>query len=140
MQFVLNRLWVFCRWRCHRRVESILFSSLFQSGSEQFSHLQRRCSMVYTFPYRSQFGSGRILDLNALLFVYIVRLRIWNAVSRVFRGKKRQSQHVIGIVENLLSRMDSYVISDSIVVCWGTPMEVSSSSWHFSLYLQQRLV
>jgi hypothetical protein len=39
--------------------------------------------MVSVSPQRSQAGSGRILDLNALLFVHIVRLRIWNAVSRV---------------------------------------------------------
>jgi hypothetical protein len=39
--------------------------------------------MVSGFPQRSQFGSGRILDLYALLLVQIVRLSIWNAVSRV---------------------------------------------------------
>ncbi len=59
-------------------------ASLPQSGSEYFSHSQRRCSMVSGFPQRSQFGSGRIRDLCALLLVQIVRLRIWNAVSRVF--------------------------------------------------------
>ncbi len=39
--------------------------------------------MVSGFPQWSQFGSGLILDLYALLVVQIVRLRIWNAVSRV---------------------------------------------------------
>ncbi len=39
--------------------------------------------MVSGFPQRSQFGSGRILDLYAFLLVQIVQLRIWNAVFLV---------------------------------------------------------
>jgi hypothetical protein len=58
-------------------------ASLIHSGYESYSHSQRRCSMVSTFLHRSQFGSSRILDLNALIFIQMVRLRIWNAVSQV---------------------------------------------------------
>jgi hypothetical protein len=39
--------------------------------------------MVSGFPQWSQFESGHILDLYALLLVEIVRLRIWSAICRV---------------------------------------------------------
>jgi hypothetical protein len=50
--------------------------SLLHSGSELCSHSQRRFSMVSTVLQHSQFGSGRILGLNGLLFVQMVQLRI----------------------------------------------------------------
>ena len=40
--------------------------------------------MVSWFPHRSQFGSGLLLDLCALLFVQMVLFRTWKIISFVF--------------------------------------------------------
>ncbi len=96
-------------------------------GIEQFSHSQRRCSIVSIFSHLSHDGVGLILDLYALLFVHIVRFSIWKAVSRVFEvsaGRRITRQALLNILcVRRTARLSLILVRNA----GATPMEVFQS-------------
>jgi hypothetical protein len=89
--------------------------------------------MVSGFPQRSQFGSGRILDLYALLLVQTVRLRIWKAVSWVFDVMTGSRSAWYALLNTLCDGRIAMLSLILVRYAGATSIAESSNSRHFSL-------